>query len=1083
MTIKAFAIAPGLSASPVQSATYTIQYSQVATPVIMPASGSYVTGTEISIMSGTPDAVIRYTTDGSTPGPASQVYSAPFVLPLGSWTVKAYATKSGQEDSSQTSAQYTISDPPDGLVVHFKNRGGWTNTPHIHYWDTVPAIADTEWPGTAMSDAGDGWYTIELSGVTSANIVFNSAGSPQTGNLFRDSEGWYFTDNVWYDSNPEGPQKPDITANPIPGTYISAQSVVLESTNGSGDIIYYTTDGSQPNTSSSIYSGPVSVASSMTLTAYAINVLDVVGDTFQFEYTIDPDADLVAPEITPSIEAGHSSDPISVYFSVSDNKSAAVTAYYTTDGSAATTSSPVYITGNAVSGLNGPTQTVSETRVYSFLVVDGAGHETRKTFRYHIGTFMAQRIDPRQESIYFLLTSRWFDGDSSNTVGDEWCSYTEERVTPGSANYVEDHGFTGPEDVTWRGDFKGLVEKMDYIKALGFTTIWITPIVQNRSPLSYHGYHAWDFTKEDARLVSPGYDFQRVIDEAHNRDMKICLDVVLNHSGRMGIKDFAEIKYATDPGLYPNPDSWTGFNYNETRFQNGQSQQFPGNWEFDGLTSPGSIDGEPLPPWARFGDIRPFTAADIAQYPNLATDRGQNGFLKYQWPSTQSYCQTIDGKPYSEPNSLDYNGYKNSSRRMRGHNTGFPTGSGSWDNFPDAHFDSCHEDCPDLNIENPDVQDYLLDAYYRYIDMGVDMFRVDTVMHMHKQTLNEMYWPQLLQRAESARDARGGGDFYMFGEVANFVGNPTDKASQLREQNYTWDDSINNGSSSNHWLDGNNYRAVDDSHKAPNASASGRFGVINMVAHNNFCNGHGGGYGAALGSDHLFQDATYNVWYADSHDYGPNKSEYRYSGDFAALWSMLFTFRGIPVVYYGSEIRFKQGHPNDWPGGGANGVNMSLEKTGRGYYGEKLSGTVTATGFGEYTASGNVSDTLDSELSQHLMRLNKIRLAVPALQMGQYSTDGCSGGWASFKRRYTGTVGGTAIDSFALVGVGGGNHTYTGVPIGRYVDCVTGAEINCSGGTVSFNVNGGDAGLGVYVLDTAATPAPGKVITASTLLY
>ena len=370
--------------------------------------------------------------------------------------------------------------------------------------------------------------------------------------------------------------------------------------------------------------------------------------------------------------------------------------------------------------------------------------------------------------------------------------------------------------------------------------------------------------------------------------------------------------------------------------------------------------------------------------------------------------------------------------------------------------------------------------------MGVDMFRVDTVMHIHKSTLNDMYWPQLLTRADQKKAMRGGGDFFMFGEVANFVSNPTDKASQLREQNYTFDNSTNDTSgNNNHLLNGNSYRTPDYSHKAPNASAPGHVSVINMIAHNSFCNGHASGYNAALSNDHLYNDATFMPWYADSHDYGPNKGTTRYSGDFKPLWSMLFTFRGIPVVYYGSEIRFKQGLPNDWPGGGSAGTDMSLEKTGRGYYGGHLQGTVTASGFGDYTASGEVATTLNSVESQHLMRLNKIRLAVPALQMGQYSTDGCSGGWASFKRRYTGTnkITSQPIDSYCVVGIGAGNHSYTGILNGKYIDCVTGDVKNVTGGTLSFNVPGDDSNLRVYVLDDLTTKAPGKVVTASSTIF
>ena len=75
---------------------------------------------------------------------------------------------------------------------------------------------------------------------------------------------------------------------------------------------------------------------------------------------------------------------------------------------------------------------------------------------------------------------------------------------------------------------------MDYIKALGFTSIWITPVVENCSGYDYHGYHALNFQKVDPRYLSEYVDFQTVINEAHNRDMKIVLDVVFNHTGNIG---------------------------------------------------------------------------------------------------------------------------------------------------------------------------------------------------------------------------------------------------------------------------------------------------------------------------------------------------------------------------------------------------------------------------------------------------------------------------------------------------------------------------------------------------------------------
>lgn len=982
------------------------------------------------------------------------------------------------------------------IVVHAKYK-------YIYSWKT-----NETGTSAVMTEENSGWYGYTFNDTSTINLLFSSSNtanndwSGKTADLSRTECGEYwYLDGVWYDSDPEKPTKPVVTATIEAGTYLESQTVTLSSTNGYKDTIYYTTDGSTPNSTSKVYSSSISISSSCILKAigYCSEASIPWGDVLSINYVIDPNADLEAPKIIPNKETGKYTDPISINFSFTDNKGAnGVTAYYTIDNSTPTTSSSKY-TGQSFNIAK------DEKINIRILAIDVSGNRATGAFYYYVGdAIQASRWDPRQESIYFLLTARWFDGNSNNTIGDVNCSYTEARAN----DNITDDGFSGPEDVTWRGDFEGLVQKMDYIKALGFTCIWITPIVQNRSPLCYHGYHAWDMYNEDARLVSPGYDFQRVIDEAHSRGMKICLDIVINHSGRFGLKDFAEVKYNRDSSLFPIPNGWNNFSYDEDSYQTeykiknklnitSTSQNYPNNWKYDGLTSPGkypsgwtieiggnSVDmgGKQMPGYEPFvGDVRPFTNSDISNYPVLA-----NKSL-YNWPSTESYCKTIDD--VGTPGSLTYEGYTSSKRRIRGHNTGFPTGSGSFDNYPDATLDSLHEDCPDLNIENPDVQEYILGAYKRYIDMGVDMFRVDTVMHMKKETLNNYYWPKFMEYASSSNSkaARGGSDFFIFGEVGNFVNNLSDKPAELRQSNYVWDNTVSgptDNASNNAILNGNTYRTIDKSHKAVPESDY-VVSVIDIISHNGFCDGISGAYGRALGNGSAYWDASYLTWYTDSHDYGPNKGETRWKGDFAGAWSMLFTFRGIPIVYYGSEIRFAADKPNDWPGGGANGVNMSLEKTGRSYYGNNLEGSVTASDFAKYSANGTVATTLSSNLSKHLRDLNRMRLAIPALQMGQYSTDGHTGGWAGFKRRYTGKnkITEEEIDSYVLVGIGTGTHSWTGALDGTYIDAVTGKTATCTAGNISFNVNGGgdseNAALGVYVHQGLTTSAPGKVCSES----
>lgn len=139
-------------------------------------------------------------------------------------------------------------------------------------------------------------------------------------------------------------------------------------------------------------------------------------------------------------------------------------------------------------------------------------------------TFTSNRTDFRDESIYFMITTRFYDGDPSNNVLC-WDNQEAQKST---------------KDPCWRGDFQGVIDKLDYIKALGFTAIWITPVVQNASGYDYHGYHAMDFSKVDCRYQSGDGSksgdvmFQELINKAHDKGIKIILDIVLNHTGNFG---------------------------------------------------------------------------------------------------------------------------------------------------------------------------------------------------------------------------------------------------------------------------------------------------------------------------------------------------------------------------------------------------------------------------------------------------------------------------------------------------------------------------------------------------------------------
>ncbi|WP_327693003.1 carbohydrate binding domain-containing protein [Streptomyces sp. NBC_00459] len=634
--------------------------------------------------------------------------------------------------------------------------------------------------------------------------------------------------------------------------------------------------------------------------------------------------------------------------------------------------------------------------------------------------------DPRKDPIYFVLTARFYDGDTGNDRGG-----SQHTKSGNAAN----------NDPMFRGDFKGLVEKLDYVKALGFSALWITPVVLNRSDYDYHGYHGYDFYKVDPRLESAGASYQDLINAAHAKGMKIYQDVVYNHSSRWGAKGLFT------PTVYGVRDTQWSWYYDE------KAEGF----EYDGLTvEPKS--GKSYYNGDLWSTAEP-TGNTCLNWGRPTGGKSAEGYTLYncQWPSPTS---GMFPKAYYHQCWI-----------------------GNWEG-EDARSCWLHEDLADFDTENTTVQNYLIGAYDKYIDMGVDGFRIDTAVHIPRVTWNRRFLPAIHDRVTQKFGTEAAKNFFVFGEVAAFVNDKWNRGSVNHSaQFYTWkerkeysaDDETaaieqftyennlgtgNQPTSTNAFLSGNSYHT-------PDRSQFSGMNIIDMRMHMNFGDAPNA-YGNGKDSDDSVNDATYNVVYVDSHDYGPNKSSNRYSGGtdaWAENMALMWTFRGIPTLYYGSEIEFQKGKQIDC------GPTCPLATTGRAYYGDHLAGSVTATDFGTVgSASGEVATTLAQPLVKHLQRLNQIRRAVPALQMGQYSTDGISGQMA-FKRRYTSG----STDSFALVTVTGGA-TYTGIPNGTYTDAVTGDVRTVSNGTLTVAAPG-KGNLRVYVLG-----GPGRIGTAGPYL-
>lgn len=639
------------------------------------------------------------------------------------------------------------------------------------------------------------------------------------------------------------------------------------------------------------------------------------------------------------------------------------------------------------------------------------------------------RTDFRDEAIYFVITTRFYDGDSENNV----------QCWDGN----------NPGDPAWRGDFKGLIEKMDYIKALGFTAIWMTPIVENASGYDYHGYHAHDFSTVDHRYESEGVGFQQVIDEAHKRGMKIILDIVLNHTGNFG-----------EANLCP---------------------MFVRDAEAD----QSDISTCMVPQTASIGGPLPDNYDDL--------------------PSGEQYAARLARMKNTDGQNHD------------SHNYWHHYGNFNWDD-PNRWFAQIAGDCVDLNTEHPAVYNYLVECYGRFIRMGVDGFRIDTGGHIARLAFNKAFIPafEAIAESEEARAKRGNTPFYMFAEVCARYTEILYRGQAClspfyytwaEQRDYAWDNSTtswdaivapegdgcathtnhksvwqqaedDNGglgtqpTSQNALLQGNTYHAPDYS------KASGLH-VIDFQMHWMFTDMAGAFNIAQPGNDKYYNDATWNVVYVDSHDYAPDNApqDKRYSKGtdaWAENLDLMFTYRGIPCLYYGSEVEFKKGCKID------DGPNIPLQNSGRAYYGGYIKGSANVTDFAQYTdATGNMAATLSHPLAQHIQRLSRIRMAVPALRKGQYSVSNISrnGAVAAFKRRYTDAT----TDSYALVCISGGA-TFSQIENGTYVDCITGDTKVVTNGTLTASCSG-KGNMRVYVLTTDKSPAPGKIGTDGRYLY
>jgi len=239
------------------------------------------------------------------------------------------------------------------------------------------------------------------------------------------------------------------TFSPAGGTYTSTQSVSI-SDSTSGATIYYTTNGNTPTTSSTVYSGTISVSSTTTIKAIGAKNGDTTSGVASATYTINSGGGTTVATPTFSPAGGTYTSTQSV--SISDSTSGA-TIYYTTNGNTPTTSSTVYSGAIAVSstttieaiGVKSGDTTSSVASATYTISSGGGGNEPAPTFSEPTGTYTKEvhtRISDTDANAAIYYTTDGSTPTSSSTPNPD--STIEFKTTTTLKSIAIDNGVSSP---------------------------------------------------------------------------------------------------------------------------------------------------------------------------------------------------------------------------------------------------------------------------------------------------------------------------------------------------------------------------------------------------------------------------------------------------------------------------------------------------------------------------------------------------------------------------------------------------------------------------------------------------------------
>jgi len=495
-------------------------------------------------------------------------------------------------------------------------------------------------------------------------------------------------------------------------------------------------------------------------------------------------------------------------------------------------------------------------------------------------------IDWRDQVIYQIMVDRFADGDQNNNMGVQ-------PSVPGKF-----HG----------GDWQGVIDHLDYLRNLGVTALWISPVVKNVEDDagfdSYHGYWTQDFLRPNQHFGDLE-KLRELVDTAHAKGMLVILDVVTNHMGQLFYYDIN--------GNGQPDDSLAGGGYSHTCLQ--ICAMNPQRCSADELNYCAAgkdyleriIEWDPdyddrgVQGWTSLGfsgpaDVR-FTdwPADNRAPPPRPPDW-------FNWPAAKKWFDDpswyhLKGRVYVWWHEA---AYSNEFVREQETTGDFPGG------------------LKDLNTENPDVKEALVKSFQYWIDAAdFDGFRIDTVKHIDRPDLDlnqRGFWGDFTDGMRAEAKKLGKQNFFIFGEAFDgndeLIGTYT-KGGKDAQGSFGRFDSV--------FYFSQKYRGIDEVFgnegvtKNLECLLDARMGTADPSG---WCATNGYPAGPDFGEQMHASSADGGIGLApqqvlvnflDNHDLPRFMFEKTDWGQQTAALMYLMTWDGVPCVYYGTEQGFAGG--------------------------------------------------------------------------------------------------------------------------------------------------------------------------------